>query len=510
MLRPLAVLAALFAASVSFATQPFEVTVAGGLGAGGIETIEVSISVPEKHHLYAARTSVVGVDGTLLSPEPYSIEPTAVRKPDPFTGEMEDLFESNTVIRHALLAAGPSGAVVRVSLQGCSETICFRPQSVVLRPGVAQSGEATATDTAAGSPAEAMTAAGFTVARKVSGFLPADEFLAFLKGSGAAAPEPARKPWAILLFVLTGGLLLNLTPCVLPMIPINIAIIGAGTRGGSRARGLLLGGAYGLGISIAYGVLGVVAVLTGAKFGTLNASPVFNLAIAALFLVLALGMFGVINVDLSRFQSAGPRGGGGGVAAAFILGAVAALLAGACVAPVLIWVLVLAADLYAAGNPAGLALPFLLGAGMGLPWPFAGAGLSFLPKPGKWMNYVKYAFGIAILATALWYGSVGARLLRAGAGGTAADLESQLSAAARSGKPVLLDFWATWCKNCHEMERTTFREPRVAEAMKEFTLVKFQAEKPQEPEVAAVMDRYGVPGLPTYVILEPAGGWVTQ
>ena len=163
-----------------------------------------------------------------------------------------------------------------------------------------------------------------------------------------------RGPLAILLLVLLGGLALNLTPCVLPMIPINLAIIGAGARSGSRARGFLLGGAYGGAMALVYGVLGVIVILTAGTFGTINASPWFNLGIAAIFVVLALAMFDVFEIDLSRFSGAigtdtskrgsfarrvcdgrGRRAAGGGVCR-----------------PVVIQVVLFSSDLYAHGTVA--------------------------------------------------------------------------------------------------------------------------------------------------------------
>ena len=86
------------------------------------------------------------------------------------------------------------------------------------------------------------------------------------------------------------------------------------------------------------------------------------------------------------------------------MGAVAALLAGACVAPVVIQVVLFSSNLYATGTTIALALPFCLGIGMAIPWPIAGAGLAALPKPGAWMVRVKQAFGVFILATAVYYG----------------------------------------------------------------------------------------------------------
>ena len=100
------------------------------------------------------------------------------------------------------------------------------------------------------------------------------------------------------------------------------------------------------------------------------------------------------------------------------MGAVAALLAGACVAPVVIQVVLFSSNLYATGTNVALALPFFLGIGMAMPWPIAGAGLAALPKPGAWMVRVKQAFGVVILATAAYYGYEAYRSVRRIAGST--------------------------------------------------------------------------------------------
>jgi thiol:disulfide interchange protein len=314
-------------------------------------------------------------------------------------------------------------------------------------------------------------------------------------------------------------LALNLTPCVLPMIPINLAIIGAGTEAGSRRRGFLLGSTYGAAMAVVYGVLGLIVILTAGTFGTINSSPWFNLAIAALFVVLGLAMFDVIDIDFSRYssglQNPTKRGTFG---LAFFMGAVAALLAGACVAPVVIQVVLFASSLYAGGTPLALALPFVLGVGMAIPWPIAGAGLAALPKPGAWMVRVKQAFGVLILATAAYYGylsytifanrwvdsaavsgSVQEKLEKGWTNALAAGLER----AEREGKPVLIDFWATWCKNCLTMDKTTMEDPAVVAALENYVKVKFQAEDLDAEPAKAILARFNAVGLPTYVILKP-------
>jgi thiol:disulfide interchange protein len=209
----------------------------------------------------------------------------------------------------------------------------------------------------------------------------------------------------------------------------------------------------------------------------------------------------------------------GSLAVALFMGAVSALLAGACVAPVVIYTLVYAQDQYARGVVIALALPFLLGAGMALPWPFAGAGLSFLPKPGAWMVRVKQVFGVFILVFALYYGHLAYGLfsdryfVNRGAveasaevqeeAGWVSTIEQGLQQAKDEKKPVLLDFWATWCKNCLVMNQTTLKDPEVLKRLDGYVKIKYQAEDPNQSPVKEVWERYSLLGLPTYLVLRP-------
>jgi thiol:disulfide interchange protein DsbD len=356
------------------------------------------------------------------------------------------------------------------------------------------------------------------------GYLGSDEFLRFIHNAESGTKErglfEGRGPLAIVLIVFLGGLALNLTPCVLPMIPINLAIIGAGTQAGSRGRGFLLGSVYGAAMALVYGVLGLVVILTAGTFGTINASPWFNVGIAALFVVLGLAMFDVILIDFSRFAG-GFRADAnrrGTLLLAFGMGGIAALLAGACVAPVVIQVVLFSSNLYATGTTVALALPFCLGIGMAVPWPIAGAGLAALPKPGAWMVRVKQVLGVVILGTAVYYGYLAFELLsNRWVDGTAVtssvdekvregwhrSLAAGLAAAEREQKPVLIDMWATWCKNCLTMDRTTLENAEVKAALSGYIKIKFQAEEPDTSPAKEVMQRFGAVGLPTYVILRP-------
>ena len=494
--------------------------------------LRVSIAVPEEHFLYADQTSVDLPDGVDW---PQIEQPDAKQKADPFSDRTVDVYEADVSFVYAVDAPPPEGAAVEIAYQGCNATVCFMPRQQRIRIDGADRASPTDSTAPAQPPASAawedLLDGRFTIAATTSGYAAPDDFVPFLRTARTGqAPQRNRLQvifdeqglWVAMLFILAGGFLLNLTPCVLPMIPVNLAIIGAGAQASSRLRGFLLGGAYGLGIAVVYGLLGIVVLMTGTKFGALNSLPWFNLVIAVIFVVLALAMFDVIHIDLSRWQSkAGPASPQkGNVAAALLLGGVAALLAGACVAPVVIGVLLLSADLVARDETAGMLLPFLLGIGMALPWPFAGAGLSFLPKPGRWMERVKIVFGILILGMALYYGQLGVRqwlnrqassradvaaaqAAAAREGGWVTDLDAALREGIRSGKPVFIDFWATWCKNCLKMDKTTFKDAAVEAELQHFVKAKIQAEDITEPSTRAMLDRFDAIGLPTYVVLRP-------
>ncbi|OQA24868.1 MAG: Thiol:disulfide interchange protein DsbD precursor [Verrucomicrobia bacterium ADurb.Bin345] len=525
-----------------FAQSPFGVSVAPVETDDGSPAFRVQVRVPAAHFVYADEFRVrLDGDAALEVLE----SPVSVKVFDPFSEEEKQVFDRDFSALYRPAAAAKEATVI-VELQGCDETVCFFPEThrfslrfdgaLDASPGISASGP--------GEPGEAPQVRGegwrsladrFSITARDSGYLRTEPFLAFLdRGLQDSVAEDALAArfkrlgmTVAVLLILLGGAGLNLTPCVLPLVPINLAIIGAGAKAGSKSRGFLLGAAYGLGMAFVYGVLGLVAVLTGSTFGALNASPWFNLGIAVVFVILSLAMFDVISIDFTRFQGTAGSSGKGRVLAVCGMGAVAALLAGACVAPVVISVLLLSGTLYSQGNTLALLLPFLLGVGMGLPWPFAGAGMGLLPKPGRWMNVVKYVFGVVILAFAFYYGRLAYGLFRTRAGvtmleeGAAARTEGteqrlnenerlalSLQEGLQSGKPMFIDFWATWCKNCIAMEKSTFQEPEVKAAFERFVVVKYQAEQPNEPSTKEVLEYFGAAGLPTYVVLVPKGAGV--
>lgn len=480
---------------------------------------DVQLTVPDGLYVYA--------DQTAITTAPQSFQPQKSPASTLYkdaTGTEMKVFAGPGVYTWSFRAEPAQFPLtVSVDFQTCSKAgECFLPASAVIArwkdkadwtagklSAPAQSGTADAEEK---SP-ELLLIPEFMELRAISGYTGPADFVRFLQGSR----EPdffelsGKGVIATLVIVLLGGLLLNLTPCVLPLIPVNLAMIGASADAArSRSSKIFRGLLYGLGIMCAYGLLGVIAVLTGSTFGAIAGNWIFNACTAVIFLFLGLAMFGVFNFDLSRFGASIRTPSGLRFAGIFLMGALSATLAGACVAPVLAAVLIRAATLYAEGNPAGLLLPFLLGAGMALPWPFAAAGLSLFPRPGAWMIRVKQLLGILIFALAVYYGWLAFSLIR-GPEPTETDsnadpmeqIAAAMTQAQQQKKLVLVDFGASWCKNCTAMEVNTLTDPAVKEAMKNIITVRIMAEDVNEPATAEILQKFSVTGLPHFSLLTP-------
>ena len=212
--------------------------------------------------------------------------------------------------------------------------------------------------------------------------------------------------WAIVAAFFGFGVLLSFTPCVLPMIPIlSGLIVGEGANVG-KGRAFLLSVAYVLGMAITYAVAGVVAGLSGSLLSTALQNPWVLGAFAIVFVLLALSMFGLYELQLpasaqSALTAKSNRLPGGKFIGVTFMGILSALIVGPCVAAPL------AAALGYIGKEGNVALGgtalFVMALGMGVPLLVVGASAgAFLPRAGAWMASVKRFFGVLLLAVAIW------------------------------------------------------------------------------------------------------------
>ncbi|HTA76148.1 MAG TPA: cytochrome c biogenesis protein CcdA [bacterium] len=361
------------------------------------------------------------------------------------------------------------------------------------------------------------------------------------------------------ILIFLGGLALNLTPCVYPMIPLTISYFG---NQKSEKPLVILGRAvaYVCGISVTYSALGVTAALTGRILGSSLQSPLVLVGISLVLVTLSLSMFGVYEIQapswiLNRIANTSTSGWLG----AFGMGLVFGIVAAPCVDPFSIGLLTFVA---AKANPyLGFIMFFTLSLGLGFPYVWLGffsTEIQRLPRSGMWMVWVKKIFGMILLGMPLYFlnavmpphwnhvltpaylvlsgillGFVfsgkgvmpgfkkfqiafGVFLIAMGllvyrAWPQPVELafvpyqEALIQQARKDGKPVFIDFSANWCLPCKELEIKTFPDIRVREELKNWVLLKADLTQYSSGPVEELKKAYGIQGVPTLIFLGADG-----
>jgi thioredoxin:protein disulfide reductase len=212
--------------------------------------------------------------------------------------------------------------------------------------------------------------------------------------------------WQVFGGFYLAGLLLSLTPCVLPMVPILSSIIAGQGGKVSASRGFFLSLSYVLGMAFTYTTAGALAALAGGQIQAFFQKPWIITLFASLFVLLSLGMFGVFEVQMptrvqTRLANLANKQKGGTFVGTAIIGALTALIVTTCVAPPLVGALTMIGQTGDVGRGAGAL--FALSLGMGSPLLLVGASAGqLLPRVGPWMNTVKAAFGVLMIGMAIW------------------------------------------------------------------------------------------------------------
>lgn len=204
------------------------------------------------------------------------------------------------------------------------------------------------------------------------------------------------------IIVFISGVIVSFTPCVYPLLPVTVGLIGA-RAGGSKSKGFFLSLVYVSGIALVYSILGAIASITGRVFGSLTNKPIVYFGVGNIFLLLGLSMLGVFNIPLPKMLWR-PNLKTSGIAQAFLLGLVSGLIVGPCTAPVLGALLVFVGTkqnvLY------GMSLLFVFAYGMGTLLILVGTFTSFLttiPKSGEWMERIKKVCGWVLILAAEYF-----------------------------------------------------------------------------------------------------------
>jgi thiol:disulfide interchange protein DsbD len=409
--------------------------------------------------------------------------------------------------------------------QACNDSVC-------LPPNKASADIALTAGAAAPPPAK-----GFTPLAQA----PADRTPA--PNDKLAATYAAHGLPLTLLLLFVGGLALNLTPCVFPMIPITVGFFSMQSDG-RRSRRFALSLSYVIGIVITYSALGVFAALSGRMFGAWLQSTKVLIGFAVLMLLLASSMFGAWEFRVPQFI-ANRSAGRAGVAGALTMGLLVGIVAAPCVGPVVVALFTLVA---AIGKISiGVAMFAVLAFGLGFPYLVA---LNALPKPGEWMLQVKKAMGFILIAMAFYFlrAPIGEMRFRIGVAASllvgsaflffsrgergrvvrlicatlllvigvafaippkkGAEVEWQKydkATVAAKGKPVIIDFYADWCIPCKELDQKTFGDAAVHAELDRFVRVKANLTNDQDPLVQQLTKEYAIVGVPTILFIDSTG-----
>jgi thiol:disulfide interchange protein DsbD len=358
------------------------------------DAIEVRYQIAPGYYMYRDkfRFSVAPAEAKLGEPQ----LPPGKKKTDKFFGDV-DVYRDEVRI---LLPVETGGAVPALTLtavsQGCADVgVCYVPQE--------QKAQLTY---AAYSPAGGSPFVGAATERAEASPFVDIPGVAKQRDDFAFAEVFRGGYWLVVASFFGFGLLLSFTPCVLPMVPVLSGIIAG--RGGrvTKTHGFLLSAAYVLGMAITYAVAGVAAGLSGAVLSVALQNPWVLGGFAAVFVLLALAMFGFYELQLpvalqSRLAQTTNRLHGGHFMGVFTMGVLSALILGPCMAAPLAGALLYISqsrDVVLGGSAL-----FAMALGMGMPLLVVGASAgALLPRAGPWMETVKRFFGVVLLAVAIY------------------------------------------------------------------------------------------------------------
>jgi thioredoxin:protein disulfide reductase len=521
--------------------------------------IEAIVTIPEGYYLYSEFTTVElkNENGKALKAEN---TPKAIEHTDDFGTKL--FIYPEGIHKWSFTAPESGNYKFDIKFQGCSKKpfACYPPKDYSKTIAIQSVGQAnTVTKTTSKNELTLSTEKGTQSITQIEQNNMHDTYLGSLIKKGGI--------W-IFIVALLGGLFSVFTPCVLPLLPITIAILGAG-KDAKKSQAFKRSFLYVAGIVITFTSLAVFASITGRAFGSaLLSNPTVLLVFSLFFIFMSFSLLGMYDLQLpNSWSNALNKFGGGTDAGAFFMGLVAGFIAIPCTGPILATLLGISA---ASGSVFfGGALLFVYALGFGIPFFIVGIGLVKAPKSGSYMDIVKSFLGVVILILSIYiitiaipsvnnflsapsntFKAVALLLIIIGVlfGAFHADghsikksvkylkitgaiiaalgivwilkmpvgnpehklqwntnLEQSFSVAKENNKPIVLDFTAEWCTACKELEAMTFSDKMISKELKDnWTLTKVDATRDSK-ELRTVLEKYNVKGFPTVIFFTPEG-----
>lgn len=475
--------------AVSFETGKLKVA-----SGSEIET-SVIIRVPAGHFLYKDKTelSFTALDGIHVKAINY---PKSVAHRDPVTGKSVEIYPEGEVTISVMLSApadmamGERNLSAYLEFQGCEEKLCLRPEEHTIDWKVSV------------SHVEGVITEEYKEHLEESSFSFKD-----LLNTRDFTDVISKGKHIALLIAFIAGLLTSLTPCVWPLIPVMLLIIGIHKRGqffGNMALSFSLVA----GIAVTYSILGIAASVAGAQIGFLFQQKIFIVFVVIFLVAMSLSMFGLFSIQLPQSaRNALSKIGGKGYRGAFLSGISIGLLATPCVGPVLgpmlVWVASKKEYLFGAELLAIYAL------GLGVFYIVVGTFYGTLAgkiKNVKAGNVVKKILGLVLLIPAIYYlnSIIPTNGFINGGIEWRTDEPSAIVESLSESKPMMVVFGARWCPPCEKLEKDILSDKKVVGESKKFVPLHVDATANSD-EIERILDKYHVIGWPTILFVSPGG-----
>jgi thiol:disulfide interchange protein DsbD len=463
--------------------------------AGQSVPVQIDVKLPAGFHLYADQLRLNNVEPTTYKLGQISIQPETSFYDKHSQKNRTGFYENGQIIFQIESPEDFIGAEQNVKFdlryQICSEKICYLPKNETL----------TLT----------LTYSAIMVAKPESVSFFSNLEIEFSKNIY----------WSFIL-VFLAGVLTSFTPCIFPMIPITMSVLGHDPQKNTRSENFLKSILYVLGIAVTYSVLGVIAAMTGSLFGNALSNKYVLSGMVILFILMAFGMWGFFDLQMPTFirHKFGSSRKSKGYFGIFVIGLFAGIVASPCVGPVLVTILSYVSTTQNAFLGFGLLFTYALG--LGLIFILIGMFSQFLkllPKSGAWMNSVKFLMGFLMICMAAYYLNFivpFSKLFDSPFATSPVTIENsskltwipysedQLKKSAAENRPVMIDFFAEWCGACHELKDKTFSNPEFEQLSAGFDLIVLDATE-DKPEIQKILTKYNVKGLPTVIFLNRKG-----